>query len=160
MSKYKIEELITFIFMHYSNSEVQSDAEYELWCNSECDSVVTAFERLSNLGLIVVKSNLDERDVRVVMHLLNAIVTENYYIFEPEMIEVYPEDGIDKQSLLKYDCSKLWIKYLQIVLENIEIVKSNTIDIKPNNFERIVLNVYDINNGLRLTETGMVTIIK
>lgn len=85
----KIRQLITNILMYYANSEIKSKAKYELQCNSEFDSIVTQFERLSNLGLIVIKTNLDERDVRVVIHLLQAIVEEDYYIFEPEIIDDY-----------------------------------------------------------------------
>lgn len=54
----------------------------------------------------------------------------------------------------------IWIKYLQIAKEYKDIVKSNTVAIEPNEFEHTILNVYEINHELRLTETGMVTIIK
>ena len=169
MSTYQLRTLIKNILDHYVELELQSTSEYKLWCNSEFDSNVTEFERLSNMKLINVKTKLDKSDVRVIIHILNAIVQENYYIFKPNEMDVYIDDSIseliaqynkDKIKLYKYNCPKLWIKWLRIAQEDNNITQTDNIVVSDNLFEYTVLEVKDINVNLRLTKNKMVEIIK
>lgn len=169
MSSYQIQTLVQNILKYYMELELNCANDYNFWCNSEFDSNLTEFERLSNLHLINVKTNLNKRNVKVVIHILSSIVQENYYMFEPDAMDDYLDDSIidqynqyneDKAKLYKYNCPKLWVKWLRIVLENNTIVQTNDIIIVKNKFEYISLELKDINVDLRLTETKMVAIIK
>jgi hypothetical protein len=168
MSTYQLKTMITQILEILVSIENESADEYKLWCNSEYDSNLTEFERLSNNGLIKLKTKLNELDTKVAIRLLSYIVQENYYIFEMDVLIDYLDDSIDEQmhqyekdkcKLSKYNCPNLWLKYLRIVCDDNVITDLDDEFVDSDVFQKTELDLKDINVNLRMTRTCLVNIV-
>jgi hypothetical protein len=165
---HQIKGLIGKILELLISVENESTNDYKLWHNFEHDSATNEFERLSQLGLINLRTKLNVIDVKVVFQLLISIVHEDYCVFDTNNPISYVDDStdeliaqyeLDKSRLETFRYPNLWLKYLRIACEDrtiISTIQQNNID---DNFQRIDLDINDIGLNIRLSDTGLVNII-
>lgn len=172
-------KIVKKILKHFVDKEKTLTTDYKWWCNNEFDSNVTAYEALNNARQLCIVSKYSIEDVKIINYLLSAILEENYYlmeennifeslILESEIDNIMIEFDKDKNKLYSYNNSKIWIKYLKIVLQDSDIDEYNTcpiIDCKYIshnfiNFEQCCLKLCDINVDLRITANKIVQIVK
>lgn len=86
-------------------------------CNNEFDSNVTLFEMLANARILVVSSHLPEIKQAVLVSILHALYSENYWVFNAEESGgdcIIHQDDLDDDLLSKLENYnvKAWCEYL------------------------------------------------
>lgn len=175
---YKEKKLVETILSYYAEKEKKASGPKMYFTNTEFDSNVSVFEGLSNANRLGLISKLPLKSAKVVLAILQAILSENFWIFDAEeflqeddfLEELFPEEeSLDTliEKLKKYKNLKMWIKVLESQLpEEIHVSDSlpevNTdYDIKGfGKFKQKYFRISEINFNLRMTKKGIVEIAK
>jgi len=171
---YKIKELVNEILYLLIAEEQVNPSQISYYCNNEFDSNVSTFEALNNARQLGVVSKLSLTDSKVLSVLLSHIVQENYFSFNNDEIlydficdePIASKFDKDKEKLYKYNCPKLWLKYLRVscncsqgsTYEHMPGVDERYIRNGFENFQQTFLSINEINVNLRITRDKIVQI--
>jgi hypothetical protein len=136
MTFVQTQKLTTKIIQYYVEKEKKCENDYHWYYNNEIDQHMTPFIALSQSKQLGLKTKLCNKDVKIIMYLLGAILQEDNYIMEYDGLDTFLEDNehddllekyyLDKEMLHTFTGVKMWIKYLKIALEDYDILEYDT----------------------------------
>lgn len=114
----KIQNLVKRLLMLLIEKEKKSSNPKFYWTFDEFDSNNTPFEELANARLIVVRTKLSKKYVKVVKIIFQAIYDKNYWIFEDIDVAIdmsTKSSEFAEEDLKSYENAKLWLKLLKSI---------------------------------------------
>uniref|UniRef100_A0A6C0AEC1 Uncharacterized protein n=1 Tax=viral metagenome TaxID=1070528 RepID=A0A6C0AEC1_9ZZZZ len=171
---YDKKKLIEKILKYYSEKEEKLTGKNKYFTNVEIDSNLTTFEGLSNDFRIGLITKLPLKSAKVVLAILQGILSENLYIFEPKIVmdegifKYFPDEENLEELIEKFEefnlaDFKAWVKLLENYL-NEEIDVSEFLPEPETNyglkkFKQKYFEISEINFNLRISKKGIVEIL-